>query len=107
MKRDAFLFEAVDRYHAGRTLRRDLGQEGDGSGRLDFHCLRVTFITRIIELGATVPEAMTLARHSTPVLTLKVYARVRQERLGELAERLHTHFVPVCAVQGLQLAKAS
>ena len=56
-------------------------------GILCFHCLRVTFITRVIESGANLKEAQTLARHQTPHLTMNVYARTRDERLSEVAER--------------------
>jgi len=40
----------------------------------DFHALRHSFISGIVKNGATVKEAQTLARHSTPVLTLGVYS---------------------------------
>ena len=48
-------------------------------GRLDFHCLRVSFISAVIESGATVKEAMAAARHSTPSLTLNTYGRARAQ----------------------------
>jgi len=35
-------------------------------------------------------EAQSLLRHSTPELTMNVYARARSERLGELADRVGT-----------------
>jgi integrase len=41
----------------------------------DFHSLRVLFISRVVAGGASVREAQTLARHSTPVLTMNVYSR--------------------------------
>jgi len=55
-------------------------------GKLDFHALRVSFISRMIEAGATVKEAQTLARHSTPDLTMNTYARTSPRRLQELAD---------------------
>jgi len=55
-------------------------------GRLDFHALRVTYATLVIESGASVKEAQTLLRHSTPDITMNTYARVRAGRLGELTE---------------------
>jgi integrase len=41
----------------------------------DFHSLRVLFISRVVAGGASVKEAQTLARHSTPLLTMNVYSR--------------------------------
>lgn len=55
-------------------------------GRLDFHSLRVGYVSRVIECGASVKEAQTLARHSTPNLTLNVYARASGDRLRAVAE---------------------
>ena len=40
------------------------------------------------EATANVKELQTLARHSTPALTLNVYAKKRDERLAELAQRI-------------------
>ena len=41
----------------------------------DFHSLRVLFISRVVASGASVKAAQTLARHSTPVLTMNTYSR--------------------------------
>ena len=41
----------------------------------DFHSLRVLFISRVVASGASVRAAQTLARHSTPVLTMNTYSR--------------------------------
>ncbi|MGN6367490.1 MAG: tyrosine-type recombinase/integrase [Phycisphaerae bacterium] len=49
----------------------------DAGGRvIDFHALRHTFITRLVQSGATVKVAQELARHSTPVLTLHRFSDV-------------------------------
>jgi integrase len=78
--------------HTARTLDIDLGrakvEKRTEEGKLDFHSFRVTFITLVIEGGANVKEAQTLARHSTPQLTLNVYAKTRNERLQELTAGL-------------------
>jgi hypothetical protein len=42
----------------------------------------------VIEAGATVKEAQTLARHATPQMTLGVYGRTREERLHEVVEQV-------------------
>jgi integrase len=57
-------------------------------GKLDFHALRVAYTTLVFESGATVKEAQTLARHSTPDLTMNIYARTRDERLIAVAEKV-------------------
>jgi len=49
----------------------------DESGKvLDFHALRHSFITAVVQSGATVKEAHELARHSTPLLTYGKYAHM-------------------------------
>lgn len=55
-------------------------------GKLDFHAMRTTYATLVVESGANLKEAQTLLRHSSPQLTMNVYARVRKGRLGEVAE---------------------
>lgn len=48
----------------------------------------MTYTSLIIEAGASVREDMTAARHVTPGLTLGVYAKARNSRLQELAEKV-------------------
>ena len=60
------------------------------AGRADFHSLRVTFVSLVLEHGASAKEAMTLARHSTANLTMNTYAKARDERLSEIAESLQS-----------------
>src|SRR5690606_7857636 len=43
---------------------------------VDFHSLRVTFITRMARAGVPMATAQRLARHSTPLLTFNVYTRL-------------------------------
>ena len=57
-------------------------------GKIDFHAFRVAYITFVLEAGASAKEAQTMARHSTPNLTMNVYARTRENRLAELAEKV-------------------
>ena len=64
-----------------RTLRPDLLAAGidpiDDLGQVvDFHSFRHGFITAVVSSGAAVSVAQRLARHSTPTLTLGVYAHV-------------------------------
>ena len=57
-------------------------------GKLDFHAARTAFVTLLSESDVTVKEAMELARHSTPQLTMNTYARTRQDRLSAAVEKL-------------------
>lgn len=54
-------------------------------GKVDFHALRTAYTTFVFEAGASVKEAQSLARHSTPNLTVNVYAQSRSARLAEVA----------------------
>ena len=56
--------------------------------KLDFAALLNSYVTLAVEAGANVKELQTLARHSTPDLTLNIYAKKRDERLSELAEKI-------------------
>ncbi|MHC4663542.1 MAG: tyrosine-type recombinase/integrase [Planctomycetota bacterium] len=57
-------------------------------GKIDFHSLRVTFISLLLEKGAGLREAMELARHGTASLTMEVYGRASHERLKGLTEAI-------------------
>jgi hypothetical protein len=78
--------------HPARELDEDFEVAGipkmTKDGKMDFAALRDSYVTLVAEAGANVKELQTLARHSTPVLTLNVYAKSRDERLAELAERI-------------------
>ena len=47
----------------------------DGPLYADFHSLRHSYIALLDKSGATLKEAMQLARHSDPKLTMAVYGR--------------------------------
>jgi integrase len=76
--------------HPARELDKDLKVASipkfTSEGKIDFHAFRVAYVSLVLEAGATVKEAQTLARHSTPDLTMNTYGRTRQERLHEMAE---------------------
>jgi len=79
--------------HLCREMDKDLIAAGIpkniiGQGKLDFHALRGTFITLLIENGGNVKEVQTLARHSDPRLTMNIYAKASNKRLAELADTL-------------------
>jgi len=69
-----------------RTMKRAGVSRRNLLGKVDFHALRVAYVSLVIEAGATVREAQSLARHATPGLTMNVYARDRFDRLQDLAE---------------------
>jgi integrase len=60
----------------------------DGRRYADFHSLRHTFISLLDRTGATLKEAMQLARHSDPKLTMAVYGRAHLHDLGAAVGRL-------------------
>src|SRR5262249_30331596 len=78
------------------ALRHDLEEAAipyvvDGSeGPLffDFHGLRHSYVLMLDQSGATLKEAMQLARHSDPKLTMARYGRLQLHDLGAAVERL-------------------
>ncbi len=84
--------------HTEKAVAEDLNRAGiphwTSQGKVDFHALRVAFINQVIDSGATVKEAQTLARHSTADLTMNVYGRTRPERLAETVERMAEKLIP-------------
>ncbi len=60
----------------------------DGPLFADFHALRHSFIAMLDKSGATLKEAMQLARHSDPKLTMAVYGRAQLHDLGQTVGRL-------------------
>ena len=77
-------------FHAAREFWKDIRAAGipkwTAEGKADFHALRATYATLVIESGATVKEAQALLRHSSPELTMNTYARTRDERLARIVE---------------------
>jgi hypothetical protein len=72
----------VDSHHTAHLIRADLKAAGipyvDASGRVaDFHALRHSYITALAMSTAPVKVVQSLARHSTPTLTLGLYAHVQ------------------------------
>ena len=50
---------------------------------MDFHAVRVAYITNLVTSGASVKTCQTLARHSTPSLTIGVYAKASLHDIRE------------------------
>lgn len=81
------------RQNTARWMRRDLAAAGiadkNYDGQIaDFHALRHSYITEIVRAGASMKEAQTLARPSTPELTFLLYAHARLHDLERTLERM-------------------
>jgi len=57
-------------------------------GVCDFHSLRAVYVTELAEAGVDIKSLQTLARHSTPMLTMNVYAKSRAETLAAAVAKL-------------------
>ena len=87
----AFQMPRVDQL--ARMFRKDVEAAGiayiDSQGRVsDFHGLRHTFVTRLDRAGCSLKTAQTLARHSTPSLTLGTYTHSERELERRAVESL-------------------
>ena len=83
---------------AAKMLRVDLLAAGvkyaTKDGVCDFHSLRAVYITELAEAGVDIKSLQTLARHSTPVLTMNVYAKARSETLAGAVAKLPSRKKP-------------
>ena len=74
------------------NLKADLLNAGievqNEQGVVDFHALRLCYISMLVNTGATVKEAQMLARHSTPTLTFGTYAKAQPNELFAAVKRL-------------------
>lgn len=90
---DEKLLAGVSMSHSAETLHRDLLKAGVAvetpEGRVDFHSLRVTFLTLVNELGEDVKSVQTLARHADPRMTFGTYTKAREDRLRAVVDRVH------------------
>lgn len=90
--------------NAADAFDKDLKRAGikkhTPEGKVDFHGLRVTYATVLVESGANVRETQSLMRHSTPNLTMGIYAKTREARRGQLADQVGERlgFNPQCGV---------
>src|SRR5437763_4219070 len=77
-------------------LRDALGAAGipsvvegpDGPLHADFHALRHSYVALLDQAGLTLKQAMQLARHSDPKLTMAVYGRAALHDLGAAVDRM-------------------
>ncbi len=83
----------LDNHHTAEMIRVDMDAAGipysDASGRVaDSHALRATYISALVASGASVKTCQTLARHSTPSLTIGIYAKASVHDLTGAVESL-------------------
>ncbi|MFI5454196.1 MAG: tyrosine-type recombinase/integrase [Isosphaerales bacterium] len=73
-------------------LRVDLEAAGipyeTDSGVVDFHSLRGCYISNLVSSGASVKTCQTLARHSSPSLTIGIYAKASLHDISGAVEAL-------------------
>ena len=76
----------------GKDLDRDLKAakitKSTSEGKLDFHAIRTAFVSWSIEAGANMKEVQHLARHSDPRITFNTYARIKNQRLSDVVEKV-------------------
>jgi len=58
------------------------------AGYFDFHALRASYLTALVNSGADLKTVQTLARHSTITLTMGRYAKTDKDRQAEAVSRL-------------------
>ena len=93
---DALLWPGTWTEKAAEMFRRDLEAAGlpyvvdgpDGPLFADFHSLRHSYVGLLEQSGASVKQAMQLARHSDPRLTMARYGRTQLNDLGTTVSRL-------------------
>ncbi len=77
---------------AAEMMRVDMKVAGipfaTNDGICDFHSLRAVYVTELAEAGVDIKSLQTLARHSTPVLTMNTYAKSRSEALTAAVAKL-------------------
>ncbi len=69
-------------------VRGDLKAAGIAPEAFDFHCLRHSFVSAIVQCGGSVKDSMELARHHDADLTFGCYAHARLEDLSQVVNRL-------------------
>lgn len=78
--------------HLSQAVATDLERAGipkvTTAGRLDFHALRTTFVNMAVATNADVKTLQATARHSTPSLTLDIYARAQEEAIRKVTEAI-------------------
>ena len=89
------VFNLPVRWKLSKMLRDDAVAAGIPTNNpsrevLTFHSLRVSYISWLVRSGASVKTCQSLARHSTPLLTVGVYAR-----MSHADQELALHALPI------------
>ena len=74
------------------------------SGVADFHALRAAYISNLVASGASVKVCQTLARHSTPSLTIGLYAKASLHDIKGAVENLPELAPPESGPDAVMLA---
>jgi integrase len=69
-------------------VRTDLKAAGIAPEAFDFHCLRHSYVSAIVQCGGSVKDSMELARHHDADLTFNRYAHTRLADLSQVVDRL-------------------
>jgi len=69
-------------------IRADLEAAGVPSEGFDFHCLRHSYVSAVVQCGGSVKDSMELARHHDADLTFNRYAHSRLQDLAAIVDRL-------------------
>jgi site-specific recombinase XerC len=72
---------AIDLRAAGIAVETD-------AGVVDFHALRVSYVSHLVSSGASVKTCQELARHSTPILTIGVYSKALGRDIADAIDAL-------------------
>lgn len=84
--RKAWIAAAPDAKERETRERSEILRYRTGAGVFDFQALRHYFGTHLSNSGATVKDAQSLMRHSTPMLTLGIYTHSEAERLRSVVD---------------------
>ena len=82
-------------------IRADLKAAGIAPEAFDFHSLRHSYVSAIVQCGGSVKDSMELARHHDADLTFGRYAHTRLEDLSKVVDRmpdLVSHTLPTSGV---------
>jgi len=89
--RAAWLDEAGTPAERAERAERDFLRHTDAAGRVvDLHALRHTYVTNVVRMSTNAGQAMMLARHSDPKLTLKRYNTLRPADVRPMLPELPT-----------------
>lgn len=87
--RAAWVAEASTLAEREEREGRDFLRHTDAAGRVvDLHAIRYTYVTNVVHASTNAAQAMTLARHSDPKLTLKRYNTLRPADVRPMLPRV-------------------